>query len=243
MIILFPSTSICIFAGVWVVGNIGRERGVLWHALITAYVSYLTRYIIFDDTYWMTICVFATTFIFDGYSKQWRLERPKREKPMKRIIIWSTAVLVYLALWSSYFYFNGTITDSEGDEVPVHEALHNFWRSPWWTDLKQTLHDTWVFAQHNGWKEIWKQIIDTMDADGEQNAYKVLGVSATASQTEIKSTWKKLSLENHPDKIKDPSQKEAAQKRFMEIQQAYEALSKIKSKRRSRNKKHSEEEL
>lgn len=161
------------FAGVWLVGNIGRERGVLWHSLIMAYVSYLTRYIIYDDSYWMTISVFATAFIFDGYSKQWRTERPQRQKPVKRIAIWSTAIIIYLALWSSYFYFNGTITDSDGDEVPVHEAIHNFIRSPWWTDLKQTLYDTWVFAQHNGWQEIWKQIIDTMDADGEQNAYKV----------------------------------------------------------------------
>uniref|UniRef100_A0A336LMD3 DnaJ homolog subfamily C member 22 n=1 Tax=Culicoides sonorensis TaxID=179676 RepID=A0A336LMD3_CULSO len=227
--------------GVWTVGNIGREQGVLWHALIASYVTYLSRYFIYDDTWWMTLTVVVTSLVFDSISKRWRLERPKRRKLVKRAIILSSAVLLYMALWTSYFYFNGTITDSDGDEVPVHEAIHNFLKSPWWTDLKQTLHDTWVFAQHNGWGEIWKQIIDSMDADGEQNAYKVLGVSATASQNEIKTTWRKLSLENHPDKVKDPSQLEAAQKRFMEIQQAYEILSKIKSKRRSKNKKSTDE--
>lgn len=66
-------------------------------------------------------------------------------------------------------------------------------------------------------------------------------MSATATQSEIKSAWKKLSLEHHPDKVKDEEQKLIAQKRFMEIQQAYEILSKIKSKRRSRNKKYSDE--
>ncbi|XP_063701860.1 dnaJ homolog subfamily C member 22 [Culicoides brevitarsis] len=227
--------------GVWVVGNIGRETGCLWHSVVAAYLSYLSRYFIFDDTYWMTLTVVVTACVFDGFSKQWLLHRPKRRKIVKRAVVISAAVFLYMALWTSYFYFNGTITDSDGDEVPVHEAIHNFLKSPWWTDLKQTLHDTWTFAQHNGWGEIWKQIIDSMDADGEQNAYKVLGVSATASQTEIKTTWRKLSLENHPDKIKDPSQRDAAQKRFMEIQQAYEILSKIKSKRRSRNKKSSDE--
>lgn len=66
---------------------------------------------------------------------------------------------------------------------------------------------------------------------------QVLGLLPTASQTEITSTWRALSKENHPDKIKDENKKRAAQERFMEIQQAYEVLSKIKNKRRRKNKK------
>lgn len=168
--------------GVWLVGNIGREKGCLWHALIASYVTYLSRYVIFDDTWWMTLTVVVTALVFDSFSKQWNLERPKRRKLVKRAVVLSVAVLFYISLWSSYFYFNGTITDSDGDEVPVHEAIHNFLKSPWWTDLKQTLHDTWAFAQHNGWGEIWKQIIDSMDADGEQNAYKVSFVQLARMQ-------------------------------------------------------------
>lgn len=159
--------------GVWVVGNIGREKGCLWHSLIASYVSYLSRYFIFDDTWWMTLTVVVTALVFDSFSKQWMLQRPKRRRLVRRAVVMSMAILLYMSLWGSYFYFNGTITDSDGDEVPVHEAIHNFLKSPWWTDLKQTLSDTWAFAQHNGWGEIWKQIIDSMDADGEQNAYKV----------------------------------------------------------------------
>lgn len=67
---------------------------------------------------------------------------------------------------------------------------------------------------------------------------QILGVLPTASQTEITSAWRALSKENHPDKVKDESKKREAQDRFMEIQQAYETLSKIKSKRRSKNKKY-----
>lgn len=59
--------------------------------------------------------------------------------------------MVYLSIWGSYLYFNGKVTDSNGDEVPVHEALHHFFTSPWWTDLKQSLYDTYQFAQHHGW--------------------------------------------------------------------------------------------
>jgi DnaJ family protein C protein 22 len=37
--------------------------------------------------------------------------------------------------------------------------------------------------------------------------------------------------------VKDPEQRKAAQDKFMEIQQAYEILSNIKSKRKRKNKK------
>lgn len=227
--------------GVWTVGNIGREKGVLWHCLLTAYLVYPIRFWVYDETIWFTGMVFVSAIIFDSFSKEWNRERPKRHAKKHRIICLSFAVCIYLSLWGCFFFFNGKITDGDGDEVPVHEAIHHFFTSPWWTDLKQTLHDTWQYAQHNGWYEVWKQIIENMDVDGEQNAYKVLGVSPTASQTEITSHWRKLSREHHPDKVKDETKQRAAQEKFMEIQQAYEVLSKIKSKRRSKNKKFNDE--
>lgn len=144
---------------------------------------------------------------------------------------------LYLTLWGSYFYFNGKITDSNGDEVPVHEAIRHFFSSALWTDLKQSLHDLYQYAQHHGWYEIWKQLIDLSDPQGEQNAYRVLGLGPHASQSEITAKWRSMSREWHPDKVKDPSKLREAQERFMEIQQAYEILSNIKNKRRRKNKK------
>jgi len=79
----------------------------------------------------------------------------------------------FIALWVSYFYFNAKLTDSNGDEVPVHDAIHHFFTSPWWLDLWQSLKDVWVFAQHHGWYETWKQVIDLSDPHGEINAHKV----------------------------------------------------------------------
>lgn len=228
--------------GVWIVGNIGRERGVFWHCLLAAYIIYPLRYFVYDETYWFTGMVFGSALTFEQFSKQWRREPPKRHSKIRRTIELSTCVVLYLSVWSAYFVFNGKITDSEGDEVPVHEAIKNFLKSPWWTDLKQTFVDTWRFAQHNGWYETWKQIVDSIDIDGEQNAYKILNVSPTATQSEITSAWRKLSREFHPDKVKDEKLRRAAQEKFMDIQQAYEVISKIKSKRRSRNKKFEDEQ-
>ncbi len=51
--------------------------------------------------------------------------------------------------------------------------------------------------------------------------YKILGVSASASQDEIKKAYRKLARKYHPDKNKGDSQSE---ERFKEVNEAYEAL-------------------
>lgn len=53
--------------------------------------------------------------------------------------------------------------------------------------------------------------------------YDILGVSKTASADEIKKAYRKQALEWHPDRHKED--KEAAEKRFKEINEAYQVLS------------------
>ncbi|CAH4038548.1 dnaJ homolog subfamily C member 22 [Pieris brassicae] len=228
---------IVVALGVWTVGNIGREQGGLKWPLIAALATYPVRYYIYDDTVWFTIMIVAAALAFDTFSKEWRRTPHKKTHFAKRVAILSLCAGLYISLWCGYLYFHGTITDSDGDEIPIYEALHHFYTSPWWLDLKQSLLDTYQYAQHHGWYEVWKQIIDLSDPHGEQNAYKVLGLGFDASQQEITSTWRKLSRENHPDKVKDDKLRRAAQERFMEIQEAYEILSNSKHRRNRRNKK------
>ncbi|XP_049884735.1 dnaJ homolog subfamily C member 22 [Pectinophora gossypiella] len=226
--------------GVWTVGNIGREQGSLKWPLLAAYAAYPVRFYVYDETVWFTLMVLASALAFDSFSKEWRKKTTKNSL-VKRIAVLGLCASLYVLLWVSYLYFHGTITDSEGDEVPIYEALHHFFTSPWWLDVKQCLIDTYQYAQHHGWYEVWKQIIELSDPHGEQNAYKVLGLGPDASQQEITSTWRRLSRENHPDKVKDELQRRVAQERFMEIQQAYEILSNSKHRRNRRNKKDNSE--
>jgi DnaJ family protein C protein 3 len=58
----------------------------------------------------------------------------------------------------------------------------------------------------------------------EKNYYKILGIQRSASKKEIKSAYRKLALEWHPDKV-DSDKKEEAEKKFQDISEAYEVLS------------------
>ena len=53
--------------------------------------------------------------------------------------------------------------------------------------------------------------------------YGILGVSKEATEADIKKAYRKQALQWHPDKHKD--KKEAAEKRFKEINEAYQILS------------------
>jgi molecular chaperone DnaJ len=55
----------------------------------------------------------------------------------------------------------------------------------------------------------------------ERDYYKVLGVARNASQDEIRTKFRRLALEYHPDRNKDPG----AQDKFVEINSAYQVLS------------------
>ena len=57
--------------------------------------------------------------------------------------------------------------------------------------------------------------------------YKILGVSKTAKDDELKKAYRKLALKFHPDKNQSPG----AEEKFKEISEAYEVLSDEKKRR------------
>jgi curved DNA-binding protein CbpA len=56
------------------------------------------------------------------------------------------------------------------------------------------------------------------------NYYEILGVSRTASAEEIKAAYVRLARENHPDRFRDPAERERAAARFQEINESYNHL-------------------
>ena len=58
------------------------------------------------------------------------------------------------------------------------------------------------------------------------NPYEILGVKPGASQDEIKSAYRKLIKQYHPDQFGDNPLKNLAQEKMIEINKAYEKLTK-----------------
>ncbi len=58
---------------------------------------------------------------------------------------------------------------------------------------------------------------------GKRDYYEVLGVSKTATDEELKKAYRKLAKKYHPDA--NPDNKEEAEKKFKELNEAYETLS------------------
>ena len=59
--------------------------------------------------------------------------------------------------------------------------------------------------------------------------YKVLGVSPSASDDEIKAAYRKLVKKYHPDRYTDSALKEQAAEKIKEINAAYAEIERIRS--------------
>lgn len=58
----------------------------------------------------------------------------------------------------------------------------------------------------------------------KRDYYDILGVPKTASDDDLKKSYRKLAMEHHPDMVKD-GDKKAHEERFKEINEAYQVLS------------------
>lgn len=62
------------------------------------------------------------------------------------------------------------------------------------------------------------------------NSYKILGVDANASESEIKKAYRKLAVKYHPDKVShlEEEYQKGAKEKFQSVQEAYENIKKQK---------------
>lgn len=66
------------------------------------------------------------------------------------------------------------------------------------------------------------------EVDATDNAYKILGVDPNATDEEVKKAYREMAKKNHPDLVSNLGEevRQAAEKKFQEINQAYESIKK-----------------
>ena len=219
--------------GVYMVGNVGRERGDFKWPLLGCYIaSIVLTYLTADEPSQMYVALVGAIF-FQNKREYKKLEKAKPKSLWKRIQFFVIAGLVVCCLWTCFFYFNAEVTTEDGETIKLRDAIDHFFQSPVWLEFKDVMWQLYEQGQHQGWSNLYDEFVKALDPRGEQNAYRVLGLTQDSTQEEIRRRYKKLAVKWHPDR--NPNDKENAQKRFMEIQEAYEVLSTIKSKRAARN--------
>ena len=80
-----------------------------------------------------------------------------------------------------------------------------------------------VEADYQSIKAMFVREINATD-----NAYKILGVDPNASDDEVKKAYREMAKKNHPDLVSNLGEdvRQAAEKKFQEINQAYEVIKK-----------------
>ena len=70
--------------------------------------------------------------------------------------------------------------------------------------------------------------IKAMFIKATDSAYKILEISSSASDDEVKKAYRTMAKKYHPDKLqsKDPALIKGAQEKFLKVQEAYEAIQK-----------------
>ncbi|XP_065670578.1 dnaJ homolog subfamily C member 22 [Hydra vulgaris] len=225
--------SIGITVGVYLVGNIGREKGPFVKPYIAAVVCFVLFNIIQDGglSYWY--CSFLSALVFNYY-RSYKQDVAKKTHLSTRISRLSGGAAIVFALWSSYFFFNASITYENGEKIYLRDSVNHFFKSPAWTDFKSTMSDIYSKSKNKTWNDFYEELVKALDPTGETNAYKVLGLNNKSSEEEVRRAYKKLAVKWHPDRHSDNT-KDEAQRNFIEIQKAYEILSKRKKSTKSRD--------
>ena len=219
-------------AGVYLVGNIGREEGPFLISLLAAIGCYILFSILSGSEASYMYTALATSGAFNYYREYRR--RSISRKFSERVLYLAGGAAVVWVLWISFFYFNASITIDDGEKIKLRDSVNHFFKSPAWVNFSNTWWSIYEEGQKKGWKSMYDEIIKSTDPKGEANAYYVLGLKSDSSEEQIRRAYKKLVVKWHPDKHKGEA-KQQAKFKFMEIQQAYEILSRRKKASYSRD--------
>ena len=156
--------------GVWVVGNIGREKGGVAWPLAAAYLS-SPLYIFYN--FGFTTITLSSIVAFHWKAKGWRRTVVSPAPFWKRILVLLLCCSLYTSMWSGYIFFNLRFTTTDGDEIRFRDAVGNLIKSPAFQEFSKNVGKLYEHLWKHGFWSTWGQLIDSLDPLGEKNALKV----------------------------------------------------------------------
>ncbi|CAF1206549.1 unnamed protein product [Adineta ricciae] len=161
---------------------------------------------------------------------------PKRKRRhfVQRCLVFGLGIMIFGTVFTSAVYQNLQV-DIKGRRVKVKDVLSEFFKSQEFLLLYQQilniLRQLWTFYLRHGLKGIWTKLWMVLDSESEKQAYETLNLQYGASQKQIESQCRALSRQWHPDRHRDPKEKQNAESIFMNIQQACDRLSTERQRR------------
>ncbi len=164
-----------IHTGVHLVANIGNEKGSLKFSLLGAYM--ISPLIWINSANLGNVIVqsaFCSSALVQWKGKSWRMPMETRRASLaRRLVVFVVCCGVYSAVWTNMLAHNAYFTTADGEKVKLKEACRNFLNSPAWTETKSSAYRLWERYQKDGFSETWKDLVVTLDPEGETWACKV----------------------------------------------------------------------
>ncbi|XP_023348682.1 dnaJ homolog subfamily C member 22, partial [Eurytemora carolleeae] len=170
-----------------------RWKGSILHPLIGCY---LTLPLFFFGINPGSLSTLVGAYCF---RRRWRGIERECTPSWRRVLTLVVCGLLYTGLWSSYLYYNAEVVHN-GDKIKLRDAVGNFLKSPLAQEFGRSLGEHWKHMKEQGFWSTYTRFIDSLDPFGEKNALKVLGLQPGATQEEIRSKYRELSKQWHPDK-------------------------------------------
>uniref|UniRef100_A0A1I8GTJ2 DnaJ homolog subfamily C member 22 n=1 Tax=Macrostomum lignano TaxID=282301 RepID=A0A1I8GTJ2_9PLAT len=197
--------------GVYLVGNIGVHQMSFTKLAICSYCSFVVYSTDFNNILYGSL---LTVSLANWFCRDWRSRPAKPKSRCGRACAVSLGACLFYSLLAFSLLNNARVT-YEGESVPLREAVRNFFKSPLWREMRDTIH---------GFKEILKQLWDALDPQGLKDAASIIGIKEGAGPDEIRSRCRKLKVELHPDRQQDPDKKAEFQAKFQDVSAACDIL-------------------
>ncbi|XP_045179372.2 dnaJ homolog subfamily C member 22-like [Mercenaria mercenaria] len=229
--------------GVHLASNIGPQEAPLLQPLLAAVATFPTAFVLYNRrTLYTLLCVVVASYVSSEYSRWVTKKKPNGFiGNLKTCACVGLGLMLYGGLWTSNMYHNMQVNTLNGTRIYLREAVYNFAKTQPWDEAREVVQDLIpclkMYSMETCQYQILSRLTELSDPQRDAWAFSVLGFERYPTQKQVNSHCRKISSKWHPDRFTraNKTEKEAAEKKFIDIQKACGMLSKLKSRRERKN--------